>query len=217
MDNRLIGHRFHGSSGSSPGYGKAITFASFQDMGNCESRMLWLIKRVKWTSGLLAMSSIPQAFHSFREFIDFCKSHSLILSGGSLSTALSRAWAPVSSCCLWFPSYHMLADHVTLNFNNKMSTAAVFLDIEKSFDTPWHPGLLYKLSKLNFSIRIIKLISSFLLQRKFRVSVEGEMSTPRCMQAGVPQGSVLSPTLYNLFTNDTPPPNYRCKSSSPCG
>jgi hypothetical protein len=52
-----------------------------------------------------------------------------------------------------------LADHVTLNFNNKMSTAAVFLDIEKAFDTTWHPGLLYKLSKLNFSTRIIKLIS----------------------------------------------------------
>jgi hypothetical protein len=41
-----------------------------------------------------------------------------------------------------------LADHVTLNFNNTMSTAAVFLDIEKSFDTTWHSGLLYKLSIL---------------------------------------------------------------------
>jgi hypothetical protein len=77
-------------------------------------------------------------------------------------------------------------DHVTLNFNNKMSTAPIFLDIEKAFDTTWHPGLLYKLSKLNFSTRVIKLISSFLLQRKFRVSVDGEMSTPTCKQAGVP-------------------------------
>jgi retron-type reverse transcriptase len=80
-----------------------------------------------------------------------------------------------------------------------MSTAAVFFDIEKAFDTAWHSGLLYKLSKLNFSTWIIKLISSFLLQQKFRVSVEGEISTPRCMQAGVPQGSVLSRTLYNLY------------------
>jgi hypothetical protein len=39
-----------------------------------------------------------------------------------------------------------LTDHVTLNFNNNMSTAAVFLDIEIVFDTTWHPGLLYKLS-----------------------------------------------------------------------
>jgi hypothetical protein len=96
-----------------------------------------------------------------------------------------------------------LADHVTLHFNNNMSIAAVFLDIEKAFDTTWHPGLLYKLAKLH-SNNLIKLISSFLSQRKFRVSVEGELSTPRYMQAGVPQVSVLSPTLYNLYINDTP-------------
>jgi hypothetical protein len=76
-----------------------------------------------------------------------------------------------------------------------MSRAAVFLDIEKPFDTTWHTGLLYKL---------IKLISSFLYKREFFVSVEGEMYTPRIMQAGVPQGSVLSPTLFNMYVNDTP-------------
>jgi hypothetical protein len=84
-----------------------------------------------------------------------------------------------------------------------MSTAAVFLDIEKGFDTTWHSGLLYKLSKLQLLTNLIKLISSFLSERNFRVSVEGEMSTPSYMQAGVPQGSVLSPTLYNLYINDT--------------
>jgi hypothetical protein len=91
--------------------------------------------------------------------------------------------------------YKRITDHITLNFNNKMSTAAVFLDIEKAFDTTWHPGLVYELSKLEFSTSLIKLISPFLSQRKFRVSVEGEMSLPREIQAGVPQGSVLSPTL----------------------
>jgi hypothetical protein len=42
------------------------------------------------------------------------------------------------------------------------------------------------------------------MERKFRVLVEGEMSTPRYMQAGVPEGSVLSPTLYNLHKNYIP-------------
>jgi hypothetical protein len=87
-----------------------------------------------------------------------------------------------------------LTDHVTLNFN--ISTAAVFLDIEKAFGTTWHNGLLYKLSKMNFSASLIKLISSFFSNRKFSLSVEGEMSTPRIIKAGVPQGSVLSLTLF---------------------
>jgi hypothetical protein len=64
--------------------------------------------------------------------------------------------------------------------------------------------LALQLSKLKFSISLIKLIGSFLSQRKFRVSIEGEMSTPRYMQAGVPKGFVLSHTLYNLYINDTP-------------
>jgi hypothetical protein len=70
--------------------------------------------------------------------------------------------------------YMRLADHVTLNFNNNMSTAPVFFDIEKAFDTTWRSGLLYILSQLEFSMSIIKLIVSFPTDRKFKISVEGE-------------------------------------------
>jgi hypothetical protein len=58
-----------------------------------------------------------------------------------------------------------LEDHVTLNFNNNMSMAAVFLDIEKEFETTWYPYLLYKLSELEFSTIVIKLIASFLTDK----------------------------------------------------
>jgi hypothetical protein len=86
-----------------------------------------------------------------------------------------------------------------------MFTAAVFYDNEKAFDTTWHSGSLYKLSKLEFSTSLVTLSSSFLSQRKFIVSIEGEMFTPREMRAGVPQVSVLSHTLYNMYINDVPP------------
>jgi hypothetical protein len=59
-----------------------------------------------------------------------------------------------------------------------MSKAAMILGIEKAFDTTWYSGLLYKLSKLEFSSSLIKLISSF-RKFKFIASVEDEMSTPR--------------------------------------
>jgi hypothetical protein len=97
-----------------------------------------------------------------------------------------------------------LADHVTRNVNNNMSTAAVFLDIEKALDTSWHSGLLYKLSEFECSTSLIKLIPSFLTDTKFKVLVEGEFSTPRKVAAGMRQGSVLTPVLYSIYINDAP-------------
>jgi hypothetical protein len=76
--------------------------------------------------------------------------------------------------------------------------------LDFAFDTTWHFGLLYKLSELKIFNCLIKLISYFLSQREFRVSVEDEMSTPRNIQARVPQGSFLSPTLYSIYINYTP-------------
>jgi hypothetical protein len=65
-----------------------------------------------------------------------------------------------------------LTGHVTLNSNNKISTAEAFLDVKKVFDNAWHPDLLYNLSKLKFSTNLIKLISSLLSQRKHEKQLE---------------------------------------------
>jgi retron-type reverse transcriptase len=85
-----------------------------------------------------------------------------------------------------------------------MCTAAVCLDIEKAFDTTQHHGFLYELLKLKFSVNTVKHISSFLLNRKYKVSVKDHLSTSREINAGVQQGSVLSSLLHNLYTNDVP-------------
>jgi hypothetical protein len=77
-----------------------------------------------------------------------------------------------------------LMDHATLNLNNNLSRAAIFLDIEKALDSTWQLGMQYKLSQLKFPISLIQLMSSSLSQRKFRNSVVCEMFTPRDIQAG---------------------------------
>jgi hypothetical protein len=92
-----------------------------------------------------------------------------------------------------------LADHITLNFNNNMSTAAAFLDIEKPFDKTCHFGLLHTWLELTFSTSLIKLIASFLTIRKFKVYIEGEFPTARSIAAGVPQGSSLPIIVQSIY------------------
>jgi hypothetical protein len=64
------------------------------------------------------------------------------------------------------------------------------------------PWLAIQVIKITFSANLIKLIRSFLTHMKFRVSVEGELSTPREITVVVPQCFVLAPTLYNLYIYD---------------
>lgn len=96
---------------------------------------------------------------------------------------------------------------ITDNKKHRKSTGMFLIDMEKAFDTVWHNGLLYKLSKFGAPIYLIKLIASFLRDRNFVVDVNGTKSTPKAMPAGLAQGSVLSPLLWTVFTSDlkTPP------------
>jgi hypothetical protein len=97
-----------------------------------------------------------------------------------------------------------LVDQISVGLNDKKHIAMVFLDVEKAFDRVWHDGLLYKLFQMNICVPIIKIIESFLSERSFSVRIEDQLSLPRGIKAGVPQGSCLSPTLYSIFTNDLP-------------
>lgn len=88
--------------------------------------------------------------------------------------------------------------------HDKSSTGMILMDVEKAYDRVWHAALIYKLKKYNFPLYIIKIIGSFLKNRKFFVRVQNESSSSKEITCGVPQGACLSPFLYTLFTADFP-------------
>ena len=92
-----------------------------------------------------------------------------------------------------------MSDRIARAFNRSGATRAVALDISKAFDRVWHAGLLHKLKSYGISGQIFGLISSFLSNRRLQVVLDGKSSQEYPVNAGVPQGSILGPTLFLYF------------------
>ncbi|KAL4103264.1 hypothetical protein QTP88_018641 [Uroleucon formosanum] len=98
---------------------------------------------------------------------------------------------------------HRAIDAISTSLENKCYCTCAFLDISQAFDKVWHEGLLFKLRKF-LPTTLFLLMESYLTDRHFQIRQGSATSNIATISAGVPQGGVLSPILFNIYAADQP-------------
>ena len=87
-------------------------------------------------------------------------------------------------------------------FVKKEHLVAVFFDLEKAYDTTWKYGIMNDLHDIGLRGRLPDFISNYLKDRQFQVRVGATLSDHQDQEMGVPQGGILSVTLFNIKINN---------------
>lgn len=96
------------------------------------------------------------------------------------------------------------------SFRNRNSVLCVFFDMEKAYDKTWRHGILRTLHSFELRGHLMYYVNNFLLDRTFCTKIGAALYTPHTQEEGVPQGSVLSCTLFSVAISGI-------LNSVPCG
>ncbi|KAM7313827.1 hypothetical protein ISCGN_003614 [Ixodes scapularis] len=90
------------------------------------------------------------------------------------------------------------------NKNKRRNTVAVFLDVERAYDGVPLATILCRLTEAGITGKIQAFLANFLTGRKIQVCSGRTVSSPRVLHRGLPQGSVLSPVIFNIVMAQLP-------------
>ena len=98
-----------------------------------------------------------------------------------------------------------LSSHVRKAFMKRKPTLCVSFDVKGAFDQVWTNKLMSKLRFCGISGKMYHSIKSFMSNRSLRVREMGAVSHLKFVDMGVPQGSILAPTLFSVMLHDLTP------------
>lgn len=98
----------------------------------------------------------------------------------------------------------IISEEIATNKADSNQCHLILRDITKAFDKVWHQGLKFKILNIQLPTITEKILCDFLDDRTAKIRINNHTGPSFLTNCGVPQGSVLSPTLFTIYTHDTP-------------
>ena len=97
-----------------------------------------------------------------------------------------------------------LTQHIEDGYQECKITGTAFVDLSAAYDTVNHRLMIQKLYNITQDSALCRVIQNLLSDRRFYVDLNNEQNRWRLQKNGLPQGSVLSPIFFKIYTNDQP-------------